>query len=66
MNELKKSYVSTKEVKSILKIQGCDVMHFREAGKMKFIKKGNAFWYFKPDVEKLLRLKNEQSKEASD
>ena len=59
MNELEKNYMSTKEVKSTLRVQDCDVMHLREAGKMKFTKKGNAFWYLRSDVAML--AKNESS-----
>ena len=51
--------MSTKEVKSTLRVQDCDVMHLREAGKMKFTKKGNAFWYLRSDVAML--AKNESS-----
>ena len=58
MNELEKDYMSTKEVKSTLKVQDCDVMHLREAGKMKFTKKGNAFWYLRSDVTKLAKDKS--------
>lgn len=53
MNQLEKHYISTKEVKTILQVRGCDVMHFRESGKLQFTKKGNAFWYLRSDVEKL-------------
>ena len=58
MSKLEKDYISTKEVKSLLKVQDCDVMHLREAGKMKFIKKGNAFLYLLSDVLKLLKDKS--------
>ena len=35
-----------------LKIRACDVMHLREAGKLKFSKQGNAFWYATESVLK--------------
>ena len=47
-----KDYIPTKDVKEILKIQDCDVMHLRLSGKIKFIKKGNGFFYLRSDVEK--------------
>jgi len=49
----------TKEVKSTLRISDCDVMHFREEGKIAFIKKGNGFWYLRSDVEKLKAKKHQ-------
>lgn len=38
-------WLKSKEVMKTLKIQACDLMHLREAGKLKFIKQGNAFLY---------------------
>ena len=38
-------WLKSKEVMKTLKIRACDVMHLREAGKLKFIKQGNAFLY---------------------
>jgi hypothetical protein len=38
-------WLRSKEVIRALKIPACDVMHLREAGKLKFIKQGNAFLY---------------------
>ena len=58
MMELQEKYMSTKQVKCALKVSGCDVMHLREAGKVKFIKKGNAFLYLRSDVEKLVKDKS--------
>jgi len=53
MNELEKNHMPTKEVKSTLKVQDCDVMHLRESGKIKYTKKGNAYWYLRSDVESI-------------
>lgn len=41
------NYLTSKEIKKELKISACDLMHLREAGKLKFIKKGNAYLYKK-------------------
>ena len=38
-------WLKSKEVMKTLKIGTCDVMHLREAGKLKFTKQGNAFLY---------------------
>ena len=57
MKELKKLYVSSAEVRLALKCRPCDVMHLREAGKIKFVKKGNAFHYLWSDVEILVKDK---------
>lgn len=53
MKDTDKDYVSTKEVKMLLKTQDCDVMHLRVAGQIKYLKKGNAFMYLRSDVERL-------------
>jgi len=47
-------WLKSKEVMKTLKIRGCDVMHLREAGKLKFTKQGNAFLY---SVESVLKQK---------
>ena len=49
-----KEYFSTKEVKDTLKVRDCDVMHLREAGKLAYVKKGNAYLYSQADVKKLM------------
>lgn len=45
-------FLTSKEVKVILKIQDCDLAHMRNTGKLQFIKKGNAFMYFKESIDK--------------
>ena len=47
-------WLKSKEVMKTLKIRACDVMHLREAGKINFIKQGNAFLY---SVESVLKQK---------
>jgi hypothetical protein len=44
-NKPGEGWYSSKEAKSILKISDCELMHRREAGKLIFVKKGNAFFY---------------------
>lgn len=45
-------WLKSKEVMKTLKVRACDVMHLREAGKLKFIKQGNAFLYSAESVLK--------------
>jgi hypothetical protein len=45
-------WLKSKEVMKTLKIRACDVMHLREAGKLKFNKQGNAFLYSAESVLK--------------
>jgi hypothetical protein len=45
----KTEWLSSKEAQKKLKIKSCDLMHLREAGKLKFKKVGNAYFYFFPD-----------------
>ena len=46
-------WLNSKEAKKLAKIQDCDLTHHREAGKISFTKKGNAFMYKKDDLIKL-------------
>ena len=43
----KNKYLSSKEAMKVVKVSSCDLMHMREAGKLKYIKKGNAYYYEK-------------------
>ena len=45
-------WLKSKEGIKTLKIRACDVMHLREAGKLKFTKQGNAFLYSAESVLK--------------
>lgn len=45
-------WLKSKEVMKTLKVRACDVMHLHEAGKLKFIKQGNAFLYSAESVLK--------------
>jgi hypothetical protein len=38
-------WMTSKEVQKALKIRACEVMHLREAGKLRFKKQGNSFLY---------------------
>jgi hypothetical protein len=55
----KAEYYTSKEVKTYLKIQGCDLAHTRQAGKLKYKKSGNPYLYCKDSV---LQLKKENLK----
>jgi hypothetical protein len=46
-----KKYLNSKEAKAVLKVQDCHLAHIRNAGKLKFEKKGNAFMYSKESIE---------------
>ena len=48
---IKHDFFTSKEVKSILRIKDCDLAHNRNAGKLLFTKKGNAFMYSKESVD---------------
>jgi hypothetical protein len=38
-------YLSSKEMMKELKVSSCELMHLRTRGKIKYLKKGNAFFY---------------------
>ena len=46
-------YLTSKEAKAALKVQDCDLAHIRNAGKLEFTKKGNAYLYSKESIERL-------------
>jgi hypothetical protein len=43
-------WLKSKEVEKVLKVDSCTLMHMRQAGKLRFKKKGNAFLYEGGDV----------------
>ncbi len=49
-------WINSKEVRKILKITSCQLMHLREAGKIKFKKRGAAFLYSKEAINKLREI----------
>lgn len=53
----KSNFYSSKEAKSALKIQDCDLAHIRNGGKLKYIKKGNAYLYSKDSVDNFSKSK---------
>jgi len=57
------NWISSKKVKSLTKIKGCDLFHYRTKGKFEFKKRGNAYFYSKKSVEE---LKNSKSKSDKD
>ena len=46
-------FLTSKEAKAALKVQDCDLAHIRNAGKLEFTKKGNAYLYSKESIERL-------------
>lgn len=46
-------WLSSKETQKFANIKGCDLMHYRIQGKLKYEKRGNAYYYSKESVEKI-------------
>ena len=46
------AWLSSQEARKQLRISSCELMHLREAGKLRFKKQGNAFLYSATDVER--------------
>ncbi len=55
----KAEYYTSKEVKTYLKIQECDLAHTSQSGKLKYKKSGKSYLYCKDSV---LQLKKENLK----
>ena len=51
MQNRTEQFLTSKEAKAVLKVQDCVLAHIRNAGKLKFVKKGNAFMYSKESLE---------------
>lgn len=51
--EEENNWITSKDAKDLAQIKDCDLMHYRLSGKLKFKKKGNAFFYKKIDIENL-------------
>lgn len=49
-----KEWLTSKEAIKLAKIKDCDLMHLRVQGKLKFEKRGNAYFYSKDSVERLV------------
>jgi|688.fasta_scaffold1625708_2 hypothetical protein len=57
MPEKTAKYLTSQDAKKELKVQDCDLAHIRNAGKLKFTKKGNAYLYFKESVDNYKKIK---------
>jgi hypothetical protein len=54
INKIKsQNWLSSKDAQKSTKIKSCDLMHFRLQGKLKFEKRGNAYFYTKESLEKI-------------
>lgn len=49
---VEKIFFTSREARKELRISDCDLAHLRVEGKLKFVKKGNAFMYLKDDIMK--------------
>lgn len=56
-------WLDSKAARKVLKISACDLSHLREAGKLQFQKRGNAYLYSVRDVKNMSSAK--RSGEAS-
>jgi hypothetical protein len=54
----KQEFLTSKEAKVELKVQDCDLAHIRNAGKLEFTKKGNAYLYSKESIERLKKARS--------
>jgi hypothetical protein len=47
----KEEWLKSKDAQKKLKVSSCDLMHLREAGRLKFKKVGNAYYYNVIDIK---------------
>jgi hypothetical protein len=50
--------MTSEEVQRAARISGCDLMHLRVEGKLRFEKRGNAYLYHKAEVERMMQSAN--------
>jgi hypothetical protein len=48
----KGKWLSSKEAMKLLKISGCELMHRRERGDLKYERRGRAYFYYLKNKEK--------------
>jgi hypothetical protein len=51
----KPRWLSSKKAQTTAKIKSCDLMHYRIEGKLEFVKLGNAYFYSKESIDKLIK-----------
>jgi len=57
---MKEKYIhKSSEAKKLLKVSDCKLMHLREDGVLRAIKKGNAYLYHQDDVKDIIKAKIE-------
>lgn len=52
----KDAWLTSDQVRKLLKISTCDLAHLRQAGRLRFRKKGNAYLYCPDDCEKISQI----------
>jgi len=50
--ETTSKWLTSKEAMKALRVDACTLMHMREEGKLRFEKKGNAFFYDPSDISR--------------
>ncbi|WP_282142796.1 hypothetical protein [Cellulophaga baltica] len=51
MKTTNNKWLSSKEAINYAKLRSCDLMHYRIQGKLKFEKRGNAYFYTKDSID---------------
>jgi hypothetical protein len=54
-------WLTSAVARKILKASTCELAHLREAGKIRFVKRGNAFLYAKSDCQRIAELGRDNS-----
>lgn len=54
-------WLKSREARQVLRVSDCELAHLRQAGKLRFMKRGNAFLYDAADCEKLVKRNGDQS-----
>ena len=58
-----KEWLDSKAARRILRVSTCELSHLREAGRIQFQKRGNAYIYSSRDANLISQSKNPRSRE---
>jgi hypothetical protein len=58
-----KEWLDSKAARKALKVSTCELLHLREAGRIQFQKRGNAYLYSGRDVNLISQSKSHHSRE---
>lgn len=66
MHPRQNDWLDSKDARKAMRISTCDLAHMREAGALRFCKRGNAYLYAREDVAKHAANTSESNRTETD